>query len=67
MTQRITLTVSDELAKRLTWLADQYNCDVMELAHELIQDGASVCEDAINNEACEQIRMLVEMPAAGRA
>jgi len=67
VTQRITLTISDDLAERLTWLADHYDCDVIELTHELLIDSIHFCQATIEAEACEQIRLLMEAPAIGRA
>lgn len=67
MPKRITLNLSDDLAQRLTILADTYDCDVIDLAKELIQDGVTVCEAAIEREACEQIRYLAQVDPLGRA
>lgn len=67
MTRRLFITITDEEAERLAWLADHYDCDVTELAHELLTDSIHHCEAAIEAEACEQIRMLMEAPAMGRA
>ena len=67
MPKRITLNLSDDLAHRLTILADAYNIDVRELALELVQDGVTICEAAIECEACEQIRYLTHVEPLGRA
>jgi predicted transcriptional regulator len=67
MSQKVSLTLTDDLAQRLSWLADHYDCEVLELINELIEDGAHICETAIHDEACEQIRYLAQTPAAGRA
>lgn len=67
MTQKVSLTLTDDLAQRLTILADIYNCDVIELMQELILDGTTVCEAAIEREACEQITFLATAEPAGRA
>lgn len=67
MPKRITLNLSDDLAHRLSILADAYNIDVRELAQELIADGATICENAIEREACEQITYLTHVEPLGRA
>lgn len=67
MPKRITLNLPDDLAQRLAILADAYNCDVRELALELVQDGTAVCENAIEREACEQIRYLANVQPLGTA
>lgn len=64
---KLTLRISDDLAQRLTILADAYDCDVTELALELVSDGVMVCEAAIEREACEQIRYLAQVDPAGTA
>lgn len=67
MPKRLTLSISDDLAQRLAILADTYNCDVTELAAELVQDGATICEAAIEREACERISYLANVEPLGRA
>lgn len=67
MPKRISLTISDDLAHRLSILADTYDCDVLDLAQELILDGVTVCEAAIEREACEQIHYLVHADPLGTA
>lgn len=67
MPRKLFLTLSDDLAHRLTILADTYDLDVTELAHELIQDGVTICENAIEQEACEQIHYLTHAEPLGRA
>ena len=67
MPKRITLNLPDDLAQRLAILADAYNCDVRELALELVQDGATICEHAIEAEACEQMHYLASVHPLGRA
>jgi predicted transcriptional regulator len=67
MPKRITLNLPEELAHRLAILADTYDCDVTDLAQELIEDGATICEAAIEREACEQIRYLANAEPLGRA
>lgn len=67
MPKRITLNLPDDLAHRLSILADAYNIDVRELAQELMADGATICENAIEREACEQIRYLVNVDPLGTA
>ena len=67
MPKRITLTLPDELAERLASLADAYDLDVRELAQELIKDGATICENAIEREACEQITYLTHVEPLGTA
>lgn len=65
--RQIPIEISEDLALRLTWLANHYDCDILELITELIEDGAHICETAIHDEACEQIRYLAQTPPAGRA
>lgn len=64
---KLTIQISDDLAQRLAILADAYDCDVTELAYELVQDGVTVCENAIEREACEQIRYLAHVEPLGTA
>lgn len=67
MTRRVFVTLTDEQAEQLSWLADHYDCDVTELTHELLIDSIQFCQAQIEAEACEQIRMLMDAPAMGRA
>lgn len=67
MPHKISITLPDELAERLTILADHYEAPVMDLILEIITSGAAVCEDAIHCEACQQIAWLAHVDPAGRA
>jgi predicted transcriptional regulator len=64
---KITLTLSDKLAQRLSYLADYYDADIRDMLVEMLTDTASICEDAIACEACEQIAWLAQVEPAGRA
>lgn len=67
MTRRITVTITEEQALRLTVLADAYNCGAIELARDLLLEAIRFCESAIECEACEQIAWLAQVEPEGRA
>lgn len=67
MTRRITLSLTDDEAIRLTALADVYNTGPIDLAGELLLQAIIFCESAIECEACEQIAWLANVEPEGRA
>ena len=67
MPKRITLNLPDDIAQRLSILADTYDCDVIQLAHDLVEDGVTHCENAIEQEAHDQIHYLTHAEPLGRA
>lgn len=67
MTRRLFITITNEQAEQLSSLADHYDADVTDLALELLIDSIQFCQAQIEAEACEQIRLLMEAPAMGRA
>lgn len=67
MSKRIILTVSDELAERLSRIASHYDKDVRNFLIEMAEDQTLLLEEYHEREACEQISYLVNAEPLGRA
>lgn len=67
MSQRLIVTITDELAQRITVLADLANVDAPAMAIQLLLAGAELAEDIADEDACEQIAWLAAVEPQGRA
>jgi hypothetical protein len=67
VSRRIVLTITDELAERISRVASYYDRDAKTFITELMDDQTAMLEECHHQEACEQIRYLVQVEPAGNA
>jgi predicted DNA-binding protein len=67
VSRRIVLTITDELAERISRVASHYDRDAKTYIIEAIDDQTAMLEEYHHQEACEQIRYLVQVEPAGSA